>query len=115
MLNRPRLLHQVTLVHVLFRGFPLAEFVQYVIAQTAGAFTGSLLVYGMYNQAINVHEGGSAIRTTPGTASLFVTFPLDFMNAGMIDKKFLVLRFGSADRPISLSHLLLFRGLSRLM
>ncbi|KAG9040479.1 hypothetical protein FS837_000562 [Tulasnella sp. UAMH 9824] len=71
----------VTLVHVLFRGFPLTEFFQYVIAQTAGAFTGSLLVYGMYNQAINVQEGGSAIRTTPGTASLFVTFPLDFMNA----------------------------------
>ncbi|KAG8976478.1 hypothetical protein FRC05_003721 [Tulasnella sp. 425] len=71
----------VTLVHLLFRGFPLSDFIQYVIAQTAGAFTGSLLVYGIYNQAISVQEGGLGVRTTPGTASLFVTFPLDFMNA----------------------------------
>ncbi|KAG8981833.1 hypothetical protein FRB90_006968, partial [Tulasnella sp. 427] len=72
---------KVTLVHVLFRGFPFRDFVEYAVAQTLGAFTGSLLMYGLFSQAISVQEGGSAVRTTPGTASLFVTFPLDYMNA----------------------------------
>ncbi|KAG8981741.1 hypothetical protein FRB90_007036, partial [Tulasnella sp. 427] len=62
-------------------GLTRRDFVEYAIAQTLGAFTGSLLMYGLFSQAISVQEGGSALRTTPGTASLFVTFPLDYMNA----------------------------------
>lgn len=67
----------------IFRGFPLRKLPIYIIAQTLGAFFGSLVIYGAYSQAINVFEGG--LRTVPGTASLFIPFPADYANDGTSD------------------------------
>lgn len=64
----------------IFRRFPLRKLPVYLAAQTLGAFFGSLVIYGAYSQAINVFEGGA--RTVPGTASLFIPFPMDYTNDG---------------------------------
>ncbi|KAG8929406.1 hypothetical protein FRC02_005612 [Tulasnella sp. 418] len=70
----------VTLALSIFRRFPLRKLPIYALAQIAGAFFGSLIVYGNYWRAIDLFEGGS--RTVPGTASLFTTFPLPYLSAG---------------------------------
>lgn len=71
----------------IFRGgISAIEIVQYMIAQTAGAFVGSLVIYGVYWQAIDLFEGGS--RSVPGTASLFTTFALEYMHPGMSFRRY---------------------------
>jgi len=80
----------VTLAFTVLRRFPLRKFPIYALAQTAGAFIGSLIVYGNYAHAIDQFEGGSGVRTVPGTAGLFATFPLDYVpNAGSFFNEFL--------------------------
>ncbi|KAG8935901.1 hypothetical protein FRC02_005656 [Tulasnella sp. 418] len=71
----------VTLAQIVFRRFPLRKFPLYALAQTAGAFVGSLIVYANYWRAIDLYEGGRGIRTVPGTASLFTTFPQAYLSA----------------------------------
>lgn len=73
---------KVTLVNVLFRGMSWKKLFTYIPAQVAGAFFGSMIVYGVYWDAINVFEGGVGARTVPGTASMFATYPLDYMSTG---------------------------------
>ncbi|KAG8905568.1 hypothetical protein FRB99_008673 [Tulasnella sp. 403] len=74
----------VTLVHVIFRRLAFRQFVSYCVAQVAGAFAGALIVYGTYWEAISVYEGGHGLRTIPGTAGLFVTFPLSYTGPAIL-------------------------------
>ncbi|KAG8902150.1 hypothetical protein FRC00_001244, partial [Tulasnella sp. 408] len=64
-------------------------------AQLLGAFFGSLITYAVYRNAIDQFEG-KGVRTVPGTAGLFGTFPLDYVPDATI---FLVLSiFAATDR-----------------
>jgi glycerol uptake facilitator-like aquaporin len=51
-----------------------------VLAQTLGAFIGALFTYANYFHAIDQYEG-DGVRTVPGTAQLFATYPLEYMPA----------------------------------
>ncbi|KAG9103286.1 hypothetical protein FRC07_010032, partial [Ceratobasidium sp. 392] len=65
----------VTLAAATFRGFPWKKVPTYILAQTLGALTGAGLVFANYHRAIDLFEGGAGVRSVPGTASLFATFP----------------------------------------
>ncbi|VDC04671.1 unnamed protein product [Peniophora sp. CBMAI 1063] len=71
----------ITLMLAIFRGFPWKKVPGYVIGQIFGAWMGAMLTYANYFHAIDVYEGGKGIRTTPGTASLFATYALDYLPA----------------------------------
>jgi len=47
-----------------------------MISQLLGALVGAAIVYATYFHAIDIVEGGSGIRTVPGTAGLFATYPV---------------------------------------
>jgi glycerol uptake facilitator protein len=73
----------VTLALAVFRGFPWRKVVPYCLAQVAGAFAGSALVFFNYREAI--------ARFDPGlekTAGIFTTFPAfpDVPAAGFFDQ-----------------------------
>ncbi|CAE6414541.1 unnamed protein product [Rhizoctonia solani] len=70
----------VTLALATFRGFSWKKVPSYIFAQVLGAFAGAGLVYENYYQAIDLFEGGNGARTVPGTASLFTTFPMDYLS-----------------------------------
>jgi len=67
-----------TLAMATWRGFPWRKVPGYISAQVLGAFLGTAIVYGTYIDAINIFEGGHAIRTR-ATASIFATYPLDYL------------------------------------
>ncbi|CAE6462714.1 unnamed protein product [Rhizoctonia solani] len=69
----------VTLVQAIFRGFSWKKVPGYMLAQVLGACVGAALIYANYHIAINIYEGGVGVRSVPGTASLFATFPADYM------------------------------------
>lgn len=58
----------------MFRGFPWRKVPAYMLAQLLGGIVGAAIVYANYFHAINLFEGGSGVRTVPGTASLFGTY-----------------------------------------
>ncbi|KAG9051395.1 hypothetical protein FS837_008492 [Tulasnella sp. UAMH 9824] len=70
----------VTLTRAIFRRFPWKKVPFYWSAQLLGAFFGSLITYAIYQNAIDQFEG-KGVRSVPGTAGLFGTFPLDYVPA----------------------------------
>ena len=60
----------VTLSLAVFRGFPWSKVLPYCVAQVAGAFTGSALVFFNYRVAIQHFDPG-----LEKTAGIFTTFP----------------------------------------
>ena len=60
----------VTLSLAVFRGFPWSKVLPYCVAQVAGAFTGSALVFFNYRVAIQHFDPG-----LDKTAGIFTTFP----------------------------------------
>lgn len=77
------LLSQVTLTQAIYRRFPWKKVPIYWAAQLFGAFIGALLTYALYRNAIDQFEG-VGVRTVPGTAGLFGTFPLDYVTDGRL-------------------------------
>ena len=65
---------QVTISLATFRGFPWKKVPIYILSQLLGAIVGAALTYANYVDAINLAEGGSGVRTVPGTAGLFGTY-----------------------------------------
>ncbi|KAG8703371.1 hypothetical protein FRC09_004196 [Ceratobasidium sp. 395] len=63
-------------------GFPWEKVPAYILAQIVGGWVGAGIVYANYHRAIDIFEGGSGIKTVPGTASLFATFPLPYLSNG---------------------------------
>ncbi|KAF6741447.1 aquaporin-like protein [Ephemerocybe angulata] len=51
----------------------------YIVAQVLGGLVGAALIYGIYVPAIDIFEG-HAVRTK-ATASIFATYPLDYVPA----------------------------------
>ena len=62
---------------LLVRGWPLKSsshvVTAYILAQVLGGVFGAAVVYGNYVGAIDIFEGGHAVRTR-ATAGLFATF-----------------------------------------
>jgi len=69
----------VTLALAVFRRFPWKKVPIYMFAQLMGAMCGAAIIYANYFHAIDIFEGGRGVRTVPGTASLFATYPLDYL------------------------------------
>ncbi|KAF9523232.1 aquaporin-like protein [Crepidotus variabilis] len=70
----------VTLAMATWRGFPWRRVPGYIFAQLWGGIVGAGLVYGTYHEAINIFEGGRGRRTS-ATASMFVTYALEYPSA----------------------------------
>jgi MIP family channel proteins len=96
----------VTLALAALRGFPWRRVPAYVLAQTAGAFSGAALTFLTYREAFDAFDGGTRQVSGPrGTAGIFATYPQPFLSigGGFVDQLFgtallLLVLFALADR-----------------
>jgi MIP family channel proteins len=81
----------VTLALAVRRGFAWSKVLPYWLAQTAGAFAGSALVYFVYREAFNAFDNGTrVVLGEKGTAGIFSTYPQPFLSSigGLVDQIF---------------------------
>ena len=79
----------VTLALALTRGFPWSKVAPYVMAQMAGAFVASAIVFLTYREAFTAFDNGvRQIAGAQGTAGIFATYPQPFLSTlgGFIDQ-----------------------------
>ena len=80
----------VTLSLAAYRGFPWGKVVPYCVAQVAGAFTASAVVFMTYHEALARFDGGvRQISGAHATAGIWATYPQDFLSVvpgGLIDQ-----------------------------
>lgn len=80
----------VTIALALLRGFPWRKVGPYILAQVAGAFVASVIVYVTYHEAFTAFDGGVRQVLGPqGTAAIFATYPRPFVSTfpgGFIDQ-----------------------------
>jgi MIP family channel proteins len=79
----------VTLALAVHRSFPWSKLGPYVLAQFAGAFVASAVVYVTYREALTAFDGG--VRQVTGdlkTAVIWATYPQPFLSlaGGLIDQ-----------------------------
>ena len=80
----------VTLALAVHRGFPWRKVLPYSVAQLAGAFAASAVVYATYLEALKDFDGG--VRQVVGaqaTAGIWATYPQPFLSTlpgGLIDQ-----------------------------
>jgi len=80
----------VTIALAAYRGFSWRKVPAYCLAQIAGAFTGSAVVFVTYREALARFDGGvRQIAGAHGTAGIWATYPQDFLSTvpgGLIDQ-----------------------------
>ena len=79
----------VTIAFAILRGFPWAKVAPYILAQMAGAFVASAVVYFTYREAFDAFDAGVRQITGPqGTAGIFATYPQPFLSTagGFVDQ-----------------------------
>jgi MIP family channel proteins len=80
----------VTLALAVHRRFPWSKVLPYAIAQVAGAFVASAVVYITYREALNAFDGGVRQVLGPqGTAGIWATYPQPFLSVfpgGFVDQ-----------------------------
>ncbi len=75
----------ITVALATWRGFPLGRVAPYVIAQVAGAFCGSLILYGLFHGLLEHFETAHRIvRGAPGSELSAMVFGEYFPNPAMI-------------------------------
>jgi MIP family channel proteins len=73
----------VTLALAIRRGFPWKKVPVYALAQTAGAFAASAVVFLTYREALTAFDSGvRQVQGTLGTAGIFATYPQPFLSLG---------------------------------
>src|SRR6266567_3004149 len=80
----------VTLALAVHRRFPWNKVLPYSVAQLAGAFVASAVVYATYHEALAAFDGGVRQVVGPqGTAGIWATYPQPFLSVfpgGFIDQ-----------------------------
>jgi MIP family channel proteins len=80
----------VTLALAMHRRFPWRKLGPYVVAQMAGAFVASAVVYATYYEALTAFDGGvRQVTGALGTAGIWATYPQPFLSTfpgGFIDQ-----------------------------
>jgi MIP family channel proteins len=79
----------VTIAAAVWRHFPWARVVPYILAQTVGAFVAAAIVYVTYHDAIAHFDGGvRQVTGALGTAGIFATYPQSWLSTsgGLIDQ-----------------------------
>jgi MIP family channel proteins len=80
----------VTIAFAAHRGFDWRKVAPYIVAQLAGAFVASVVVYLTYHEALNAFDGGvRQIVGAHGTAGIWATYPQPFLSTfpgGVIDQ-----------------------------
>lgn len=80
----------VTLALAMFRGFAWPKVAPYMLAQLAGAFVASVVVFLTYYEALNAFDGGARqVLGDLGTAGIWATYPKPFLSTfpgGLIDQ-----------------------------
>ena len=79
----------VTIALAVVRGFPWAKAAPYIVAQMAGAFVASAVVYLTYREAFDAFDAGvRQIAGARGTAGIFATYPQPFLSTlgGFVDQ-----------------------------
>jgi MIP family channel proteins len=79
----------VTLALAVTRGFSWAKVVPFIVAQMAGAFAASAIVFLTYREAFDAFDSGARqVLGAQGTAGIFATYPQPFLSitGGFIDQ-----------------------------
>ena len=79
----------VTVALAVRRGFPWSKVVPFSLAQVAGAFAASAVVFAVYREAFDAFDAGSRMVTgAKATAGIFATYPQPFLSTfgGLIDQ-----------------------------
>src|SRR5258707_1644878 len=80
----------VTLALAVHRKLPWDKVLPYAVAQLAGAFVASAVVFVTYHEAINAFDGGvRQVLGAQGTAGIWATYPQPFLSTfpgGFIDQ-----------------------------
>jgi MIP family channel proteins len=80
----------VTLALAAHRRFPWSKVLPYSLAQIAGAFVASAVVFITYHEALNAFDGGvRQVVGAQGTAGIWATYPQPFLSVfpgGVIDQ-----------------------------
>ncbi len=79
----------VSLALAFRKTFPWRKVLPYSLAQTAGAFAASLVVFSVYNDAFRAFDGGvRAVAGAKATAGIFATYPAPFLSTfgGLVDQ-----------------------------
>lgn len=79
----------VTLALAVRRGFPWSKVIPFSLAQVAGAFAASALVFAVYSEAFDAFDSGARMVTgAKATAGIFATYPQPFLSTlgGLLDQ-----------------------------
>jgi MIP family channel proteins len=80
----------VTLALAVHRRFPRNKIAPYAVAQLAGAFVASAVVYATYHEALDAFDGGiRQVAGAQGTAGIWATYPQPFLSVfpgGFVDQ-----------------------------
>lgn len=79
----------VTVALAVHRGFPWGKVGPFVIAQMAGAFAASAVVFATYREAFSAFDGGARlVEGATATAGIFATYPQPFLSiaGGFVDQ-----------------------------
>jgi MIP family channel proteins len=79
----------VTLALAVRRGFPWKKVAPFVVAQVAGAFAASAVVFVTYQEAFSAFDGGiRQVLGEQGTAGIFATYPQPYLSTlgGFVDQ-----------------------------
>lgn len=80
----------VTLALAVHRGFAWNKVLPFIVAQLAGAFVASVVVFATYHEALDAFDGGvRQVSGSTATAGIWATYPQEYLSpfpGGVIDQ-----------------------------